>query len=209
MLVHPAFTPPFRRNRPMTHDAEGAVALLTDALDRNTELARVATIARRAFAVDAGPSGGPEALVYVDVEDLAVGCVYGHVRRIASGAFVSIMLTSARFVAAETPLLALRRFDYWMRERMDFVPVQRPPRPPQRPCSTFRGAVVRLAGMIGRHSPTHAWTEDGPAEGTEMDMDVFDAFPLEAILSEKFGKGRPPARLRSLGPPTPRGSGRG
>lgn len=57
------------------------VLRLEQTLARNPECCSVPMVAARAFNIELGPSGGPEALVYVHVEDLAHGCIYGHLRR--------------------------------------------------------------------------------------------------------------------------------
>ena len=47
------------------------ISRLERALARNPECCDVPMVASRAFATERGPSGGPEVLAYVHVQDLA------------------------------------------------------------------------------------------------------------------------------------------
>lgn len=90
------------------------VPRLERALTGNADCQSAFPIGARALVVDSGPSGGPEALVYAHIEDLALGSIYGHVRRAPTGGYAAMLLHSDRFKSAEDKLLLFRRFDYWI-----------------------------------------------------------------------------------------------
>lgn len=178
-----------------------AIALLDGALASNHDDAFGSMIGKRVFAVERGPSGDAEALVYVDVRDLAVSCVYGHVRRDPDGGFAALMLESRRYVSANCPLLLFRRFDHWMRERLDFTPLRIPLRDAARSIhgSSFQTAVAILARRIADYSPALGWAHEEIDEATAIDMTPLEVFsPAAALSSDPKPPPWPPAALRAV-----------
>jgi hypothetical protein len=178
-----------------------AISLLEIALASNRDDAFGSMTGERVFAVERGPSGVHEALVFVDVRDLAVGCVYGHVRRTPKGGFAALMLKSRRYVSAPCPLLLFRRFDHWTRERLDFTPLRVSLRNAERSvhAPTFEIAVAILCQRIADHSPDLGWFDEQLDNETAIDMGPLEVFsPAEALSSDPKASPSPPAALRAV-----------
>lgn len=174
---------------------------LRNALSLNEDTGSVAMVGERVFVVAKGPSGNAEAIVYVDVNDLAVGCIYGHVRRTADGDFAAVMIQSHRFLSANCPVMLFRRFDYWVRVRLSFKTLRLPDgvsdRPPRG--KTFEAAIRVLAEMISSYTVKQGWFEDDPTELAALDLDPLKIFPLDSAIDADGSVWQPPpATLRSI-----------
>lgn len=75
------------------------------------------------FGMEAGPSGGPEILVTLFLDDPFFGFWYGHIQRHPRNPlFVSQIVWTSRFINAQTVPLLFRRFHYWIRDRLEYQP---------------------------------------------------------------------------------------
>lgn len=111
------------------------------------------------------------------------------------------MLQSQRFITASCPLLLFRRFDYWMRVRLDYRPLRIHSTDVGRPsrAHSFGAAVAMLGDMVTTYSSELGWFVDDPVGHAGIDLDVISVFPptsaLEGSVTERP---QPPADLRLL-----------
>lgn len=176
------------------------VPRLERALTGNADCQSALPIGARALVVDSGPSGGPEALVYAHIEDLALGCIYGHIRRAPTGGYAAMLLHSDRFISAEDKLLLFRRFDYWIGHRMDFTPLlgvdfgdtfaEAP---------TLGYALMHLIKMIETFSVKLRWPLEEEARlALSQDLRILGVFPFRDPSEPINARLTPPSRLRSV-----------
>jgi hypothetical protein len=100
-----------------------AVERIEAALARSKGCVAGLAAQRRAFSVDVGPSGGPEILATIFVDDPFFGFWYGHIQRHPRRPlFVSQIVWTDRLINAQTVPLLFRRFHYWIKDRLEYQP---------------------------------------------------------------------------------------
>lgn len=98
-------------------------AAIEAALLRSEKCAAGLTGHSRVFGMDVGPSGGPEVLATLFLDDPFFGFWYGHIQRHPRRpVFVSQIIWTSRFINAQTVPLLFRRFHYWIKDRLEYQP---------------------------------------------------------------------------------------
>lgn len=169
-------------------------ARLETAARSNAECAAGAMIGRRAYVVDQGPSGGPEALVIVHADDTATGTIYGHLLRDGDGgSYISLLVRSDRFVSAPGPSLLFSRYHYWIAERLEYRPVFTTSETGAFARSvTLPEALAALEAMIAGFSMAACWPDqDGAKDLLPMELRVLEAYPIRDALIDGITTGPP------------------
>jgi len=127
------------------------IDLIERSLSENTRCSTGVLCNKRAFVIDAGPSGGPELLALLFADEKHLGYWYGHVRLKTSGhnGFAAMLAWLNVYVNAPTVPLLFARFDYWVRIRNEYEPcaVQNDG-DAYAEADTFSEGVQALASMI-------------------------------------------------------------
>jgi len=100
-----------------------AMSCIEAAMERSGKCTAGLTGRSRAFGVEMGPSGGPEILAPIFLDDPFFGFWYGHIlRHPHKPLFVSQIVWTSRFINAQTVPLLFRRFHYWIKDRLEYQP---------------------------------------------------------------------------------------
>lgn len=114
------------------------------------------------------------------------------------------MLQSRRFITAHSRSLLFRRFDYWMRSRLDYTPIRVHEHSSNgfKRFATFEDAAFIMSRMIEEYVIGQSWRDESSSdEGFVMDRDVLSLFnPLSNERSTSRAAPRPPAALRRVRP---------
>lgn len=163
--------------------------------------------AKRAFIIDRGPSGGPEALALLFADDSFLGYWYGHVQPLPTRQrFVALLVWSKRLInAANVPLL-FRRFHYWTRVRLEYEPCTvQAGDDAYAEADGFSPAVACLERMIARFDIAKRWPDEtGPYASSPVEMRILGVYGIE---DHRDADGRyPPVPMQSplrlvTGPP--------
>ena len=167
-------------------DLESSVHIIEEALLASPACSTGLVVAQRAFGIPVGPSGGPEILAVVHVDDFAYW--YGHVIRHPQKAntFVALLVWSEKMVNATNVPLLFRRFHYWIKDRLCYEPctVQHQD-DAYAECSSFKMAASRLAGIIRQFHIDLRWPdEDGPHAQDPDDLRIINIYGLEGAMRE-------------------------
>lgn len=165
----------------------GIAARLERAIRNNPRCGGGLLVAGRAFAIDRGPSGGPEALALLFADDSFQGYWYGHVLPLpASSRFAALLAWSKCLVNAGTVPLLFRRFHYWMRVRLQYEPCSvQAEDDAYAEAANFQAAVFKLETIIARFDIARRWpAEDGPFASSPPEMRILDLYGLEDHRNE-------------------------
>jgi hypothetical protein len=90
------------------------------ALDASSGCSAGLTGQKMVFGIDRGPSGGPEILAVLYLDDPTFGFWYGHILRHPQkpGVFVALIVWASKFINATNVPLLFRRFHYWIAVRL-------------------------------------------------------------------------------------------
>lgn len=161
---------------------ENAVERLERALRENSHCSGGLLSSNRAFAMEYGPSGGPEALALLYLDDPSFGFWYGHVLPAQDKkTFVALLVWSTQFVNAPDVPLLFRRFHYWMRVRLEYQPccVQRED-DVYAETASFEDGVNALTRMIRRFDLEKRWgDEGGPYAISPPDYRIIGVYGIE------------------------------
>lgn len=143
-----------------------------------------------------GPSGGPELLALLFIDEQHLGYWYGHIRKHPrSGKFLALIVRMSVFVNAPTLPLLFSRFDYWTRIRLAYTPcaVQRL-HDAYAETDSYECAAATLADMIERFNIEHRGPEeDSPHHDDRLEMRVMSVFGIEDHADENGVLPPPPS----------------
>lgn len=90
------------------------------ALDTSSDCSAGLTGQKQVFGIERGPSGGPEILAALFLDDPTFGFWYGHILRHPQkpGVFVALIVCTDQFINATNVPLLFRRFHYWVAVRL-------------------------------------------------------------------------------------------
>jgi hypothetical protein len=90
----------------------------------STHLKAVALAQNRVFGIENGPSGGPELLAALYLDDPFWGFWYGHVlpHPQKPHVYVALLVWTEKFINADRVPLLFRRFHYWIKDRLEYQP---------------------------------------------------------------------------------------
>lgn len=178
----------FRRNGYIQMSLESSVACVERALSNNPRCCTGLMANKRAFGVPYGPSGGPEILTMLYIDDPSFGYWYGHVMRHPANeqVFVAMIVWATQFINAQSVPLLFRRFHYWGKDRLYY-----------QPCSiqnvddayceadTLEKSARNLSSMIARFDlEKRRGHEDGPYAISPEDMRILNVYGLEDTRDE-------------------------
>lgn len=152
------------------------------ALTKNPHCGCGLLLKQRAFALEQGPSGRPEALALLFADDSFLGYWYGHVQATPSGdGFVALLVWSRRLVnAVQVPLL-FQRFHYWMRVRLEYEPCSvQAEGDAYAEAATLEQAVRDLERMIARFDIVKRWPDEvGPYASSPLEMRILGIYGMK------------------------------
>ncbi len=92
------------------------------ALDTSSDCSAGLTGQKQVFGIERGPSGGPEILAALYLDDPTFGFWYGHILRHPKkpGAYVALIVWTDQFINATNVPLLFRRFHYWVKIRLKY-----------------------------------------------------------------------------------------
>ncbi len=132
-------------------DLESSVRTVEEALLASPSCSTGLVVAQRTFGIPVGPSGGPEILAVIHVDDFAYW--YGHVVQHPKkeNTFVALLVWSEKIVNATNVPLLFRRFHYWVKDRLCYEPctIQ------HEDDAYAECASVKMAAVDGRSQLTH------------------------------------------------------
>lgn len=129
------------------------MALVQSALDASKTCTAGLTGQTRVFGIERGPSGGPEILAVLYLDDPTFGFWYGHILRHPQkpGVFVALIVWSSQFINATNVPLLFRRFHYWIKVRLKYRScVVQAPDDAYAEASRLDSAAAALIQMIHR-----------------------------------------------------------
>ncbi|MGO0792315.1 hypothetical protein ACTOWA_20830 [Herbaspirillum seropedicae] len=144
-----------------------------------------AGIAAQRFVVgmEIAPSGGPELLVTVHVDDPFWGFWYGHILQHPqkTDTFVALIVWTDKFINAPRVPLLFQRFHYWIRERLSYQPCAvQAENDAYEECSSLKRAVFALERMIRCFDIRKRAAYEGTG---------FENCPFEGRIVEIYGLG--------------------
>jgi hypothetical protein len=123
-------------------------------------------LGRKAFAVEHGPSGGPELICCLGKCSFSdVHYWYGHIRRHPEkNVFASCIVMMSLFVDGRDADHLFASFDHWTRIRLQYEPARGDGFGEiYRESGTFKHAVMAMAEMVSQNVKA-AWPEDAPPD---------------------------------------------
>lgn len=160
-------------------DADALTGRLSKAVEGNPRCVGGLMANCRAFVVESGPSGGPEALALLGADELLGNRFwYAHalLHPARPGRFVALLSLSSRFVNAASVPLLFSRFRYWAMISPSFQPCAvRRDGDAYLETESFEAATSALVGMIARFDPEAR----GAKEGSIYERDRFDCRILD------------------------------
>lgn len=167
-------------------DLELSVRAVEEALLASPGCSAGLVVAQQAFGIPVGPSGSPEILAIVHVDDFAYW--YGHVMRHPQKekTYVALLVWSEKMVNATNVPLLFRRFHYWVKDRLCYEPctVQHED-DAYAECGSLKMAAFNLAGMIRRFHIDLRWPdENGPQANDPVEMRILGIYGLKGAMRE-------------------------
>lgn len=165
---------------------ESALQSVQTALSASPACCTGLAVAKTAFGIPRGPSGGPEivAILHVDVHSYWYGHVMRHPKQ--DNTFVALLVWSDKLVNATNVPLFFRRFHYWIKDRLCYEPctVQNDG-DAYAECPSVEAASLALARMIQRFDVDLRWPdEDGPHYKDPCEMRIFGVYGIEGAMRE-------------------------
>lgn len=99
-----------------------SVAAVEAALKTSDDCSAGLMAQNRVFGIENGPSGGPEILASLYLDDSFWGFCYGHVLPHPENphVYVALLVWTDRFINADRVPLLFRRFHYWIKDRLEY-----------------------------------------------------------------------------------------
>ena len=167
-------------------DLELSVRTVEEALLASHTCSTGLVVAQQVFGIPVGPSGGPELLAIIHVDDFAYW--YGHVMQHPQkeNTFVALLVWSEKMVNATNVPLLFRRFHYWVKDCLCYEPctVQHED-DAYAECGSLKMAAFNLAGMIRRFHIDLRWPdENGPHANDPVEMRILGIYGLKGAMRE-------------------------